>query len=86
MGVPNTSDHNQIKINISNLSQEPPVSIKAPNQELKHMDVLCTFKIRIEGKNLEKGCIKDQWPYPNQDQDAKPQDPQATSKWMFFAS
>ena len=27
----------------------------------------------MESQNLELGCIKNQWPYPNQDQDAKPQ-------------
>merc|ERR1712082_94330 len=37
------------------------------------MDVLCTFKIKIESQNSEYGCTKDQWPYPNQYQDAKPQ-------------
>ena len=31
-------------------SQEPPVSSKAPNQDLEDMDVLCTFKIKIETK------------------------------------
>ena len=37
------------------------------------MDVLCTFKIRIESPKSELGCIKYQWPYPTQDQDAKSQ-------------
>merc|ERR1711954_501612 len=37
------------------------------------MDVLCTFKIKIESQNLDHGYIKDQEPYPNQDQDAKTQ-------------
>ena len=53
-----TSDHIQIKIKMQNLSQEPPVSSKAPNQDLKDMDVLCTFKIKIESQNLEHGYIK----------------------------
>merc|ERR1712112_583977 len=35
--------------------------------------VLCTFKIKIESQNSEYGCTKDQRPYPNQYQDAKPQ-------------
>ena len=35
------------------------------------MYVLCTFKMKKESKNLEYGCIKDQGPYPNEDQDAK---------------
>ena len=69
-----TSDHIQIKnkMKMTNPNQEPPPSSKAPNDDLKDMDVLCTFKIKIESHNLENGCIKDQWPYPNQDKDAKP--------------
>ena len=51
--------------------QEPHASSKAPNQDLRDMDVLCTFKIKIESKNSDNGCIKYQWLYPNQDQDAK---------------
>ena len=54
-------------------SVEPKVSSKAPNEDLKEIDVLCTFKIKIEIHNLEHGCIQDQWPYTNQDQVAKPQ-------------
>ena len=30
-------------------------------------------KSRIQDHNLDHGCVKDQWPYPNQDQIAKPQ-------------
>ena len=48
MGVSKTSDHIQIKIKIPNPSQEPPASSKALNEDLKDMDVLCTFKIKIE--------------------------------------
>ena len=36
------------------------------------MDVLCTLKIKLESQNLDFLCIKYQWLYPNQDQDAKP--------------
>ena len=68
-----TRDHIQIKIKIQYPSQEPPASSKAPNEDLKDMDVLCTFKIKTESQNLDHGCIKDQWPYSNQDQGAKPQ-------------
>merc|ERR1711954_137099 len=50
MGVPKTSDHIQINIRMPNPSQEPPASSKAPDQDLKDMDVLCTFKIKIEPK------------------------------------
>ena len=73
MGVSKTSDHIQIKIKMPNPSQEPPASSKAPNEELEDMDVLCTFKIRIESQNSYNGRIKDEWLYPNQDQDANPQ-------------
>ena len=48
MGVSETSDHIQINIKMPNPSQEPPASSKAPNEDLKDMDVLCTFKIKIE--------------------------------------
>ena len=60
-------------IMMTNPSQEPPASSKAPNEALKDMDVLCDSKIMLESQNSKHGCIKDQWPYPNQDQDAKPQ-------------
>ena len=59
MVVSKTSDHIQIKIKISDPSQEPPVSSKPPNEDLKDMDVLCTFKIKIESQNLDHGCVKD---------------------------
>ena len=68
-----TQDHIQIKIVMPNPSQEPPASSKAPNEDLKDIDVLCTFKIKIESQNLEYGCTKYQWPYTNQDQCSKPQ-------------
>ena len=42
--VSKTSDHIKIRIKISNLSQEPPTSSKAQNQDLKGMYVLCPFK------------------------------------------
>ena len=73
MSVLSISDHIQINIKMPNPSQEPPASSKVPNEDLKDMDVLCTFKIKKENQNLDHDCIKDQWPYPNQDQDAKPQ-------------
>ena len=58
---------------MSNPSQEPPASSKAPNKDLNDMEVLCTFKTKIESQNLDHGYIKDQWPYLNHDQDAKSQ-------------
>ena len=72
MGISKTSDHIQIKIKVSNPSQEPPVSSKATYEDLKEMDFLCTFKIKIERQNSDHGYIKDKRPYTNQDQDAKP--------------
>ena len=35
------------------------------------MDVLCTFKIKIEMQNSDHKCIKDQSQYPNNDQECK---------------
>ena len=60
MGVSKTKDHIQIKIKMPNPSQEPPTSSKTPNEDLKDMDVLCTFKIKIESKSLNLGFMKDQ--------------------------
>ena len=79
-GVPKTSDYIEIMIKMINPNQELPASSKAPNQDLKDNDVLCTFKIKIESLNLENGCIKDQWWLPNQDKDVKPQ---WGSSWIF---
>ena len=50
MGVSMISDYIQIKIKMTNPSQEPPVSSKAQNEDLKDMDAFCTFKIKIETK------------------------------------
>merc|ERR1711954_544487 len=72
-GCIKVSDHIQIKIRMPNPSQEPPASSKAPNDDFKDMDVLCTLKIKKESQNLDHGYIKDHLPYPNHDQDAKPQ-------------
>ena len=52
-------------------SQEHPASSETPNQDLKDIDVLCTFKIKIGSRSSEHGYIKDQWPYSNQGQDVK---------------
>ena len=60
MGVSKTSDHIQIKIKMPNPSQEPPAPTNAIIKDLKDMDVLCTFKVKIESQNLEYGCTKDQ--------------------------
>ena len=53
-------DHIQFNVKRQNSSQEPPASFKAPHEDLKDMDVLCTFKMKIESKNLDHGYIKDQ--------------------------
>ena len=58
MGVPKISDIIQIKIKMTYPSQEPPASSKAPNQDSKDKDVLCTFKIKIESQNLKYGSKK----------------------------
>ena len=59
MGMSKTSDHIQIKIKMPNPSQEPPASSEAQNEDLKDMDILCTFKIKIEDKNQEYGHFQD---------------------------
>ena len=61
MGISKTNDHIQIRIKMPNPSQEPPASSIAKNQDLKDMDVLCIFKIKIESQNLEYGITNDQW-------------------------
>ena len=60
MDVPNKGDHIQINIKMTNSSQEPPASSKAPNEDLRDIDVFCTLKIKIESQNLDHGCTKDQ--------------------------
>ena len=54
MGLSKTSDHIQIMINMPNPIMGPPASSKAPNEDLKDMDVLCTFKIKKESLNSPK--------------------------------
>ena len=73
MDVPKTFHHIHIKIKMPNTSQEPPASSNVMDEDFKDMDVLGTFKIKIEGQNLDHGCIKDQGEYQNQDPDAKSQ-------------
>ena len=65
---------------MQNTSQEPQASSKDPNEDLKDMDVLCTFKIKIERQHFDHGCIKGQWSYKNQDWVQNPnQEPPASS-------
>ena len=62
MGEQKTIDHIKINIRMQNPGQEPPESSNAPNQDFKDMNVLCTFKIKMESQNLGQGFIKDQSP------------------------
>ena len=55
MAVALTSDNIQIKMNMSNI-QKVLASSKAQNYKLKDMDVLCSFKIKIESQNLASNC------------------------------
>ena len=59
MSISKTSEHIEIRIKMPNPSQEPPASSKAPNEDLKDMDVLCIFKIKVESQNLDHVYIKD---------------------------
>ena len=73
MGVPKTSDHIQINLRMPNPSQEPPASSKAPNEDLKDIDVLCPLKSRYRAKIGIIGISKQgSLAYPNPDQNAKP--------------
>ena len=59
MGVQKTGDHFHIKIKITDLSQEPLASSKAPNQDLKDMDFL-HFQNEQRAKIQYLGVYKDQ--------------------------
>ena len=59
-----------------NHSKEPPASSRAPNRDLKDIDVLCTFNIKIESQNSDYWCdrartdhiqIKIKMPNPSQE-------------------
>ena len=58
MVVPKSSDHIKIKMKMPNPSKEPPASSKAPNQDLKDMDVLCTYKMKINSQIQNMGASK----------------------------
>ena len=60
MVVSKTIDYIKIKIKMPNPHQKPPASSIAPNEDIKDIDVLCTFKIKIESRNLDHCYIKDQ--------------------------
>ena len=55
MGVSKTSNHIKIKIKMPNPSEEPPVSSKAPNEDLKDIGVICTYKNKIENPKVGHG-------------------------------
>ena len=63
----------QIKIKMQNPSQYPPVSPRAPTQDLTDMNVLCTFKSRqiadihvmVVLKTIEQIEIKIKMPNPS---------------------
>ena len=84
MGVSKIGDHIRINIKVSKPSQGLPTSSKVPNQNGKDMDVLCTFKIKIErAKNWNMGVsktsdnakIKIKIPNPSQDPSASSEAP-----------
>ena len=54
MDVSKTIDHIYIKIKMSKPSKEHPASSKAKNEDLKDIDVLCTFKIKTESQNFDQ--------------------------------
>ena len=58
MDVPMISDEIQMKIQMQNPTQEPLGSLKAPNQDLMDMYILCTFKIEIKSQYLVHGLPK----------------------------
>ena len=88
MNASKTNDLIKIKIKMPNLIHEPSASSKVPNQDMKNIDVLCTFKFKIENQNSEHGCIKDQYnakfhiKMPNPSQEP----PTGLKRiWMFFS-
>ena len=55
MSVSKTSNHIQIKIRVTNPTQEPPASSKAPNEDLDGKYLITVeraqFLIMVKGKN-----------------------------------
>ena len=64
---PNQDQDSKPQSGASRVPQSPK------NEDLKDMDIICIFKIKIENQNSDHGYIKNQWPYPNQDKDLEPQ-------------
>ena len=68
MGVPKTSDHIKINIRMQNPSQEPPVSSKAPNQDLKEKSIWrAKILYMVVSKTIDKIQIKIKMPNPSQE-------------------
>ena len=57
----------EIKIKRPNSSQEPQAPTKAPNQDLKDMDILCNFKIKIKSHNMDVTKTSDHIQIQDQD-------------------
>ena len=53
-----TSDHIKIKTKMPNSSQESPTSSIAPKEDLKDINVLCSFKIKMESHGYIMGISK----------------------------
>ena len=58
MCVPKTSNYIQTRKKMSNPNQNHPVFSKFPNRDLKDMDVICTFKIKMRAKIWNIGVQK----------------------------
>ena len=58
MGISKTSDYIEINIKMTKSSQEPQVSSKSLNEDLKDMEIMLTLKIKIELKNKMIGIPK----------------------------
>ena len=59
MGVLKTTDHikskSKYQTHVCNHQH-----LQIPNLDLKEVDFLCSFKIKIESQNFKHWCIKDQ--------------------------
>ena len=72
-GLSNLKDYIPVMIKMPNQNQNLSASFKAPNHDLKDMEVLCAFKINLESQKLDEGSVKAQGLYPDHDQDSKSQ-------------
>ena len=95
MGISKTIDYIKIKIKMPNPKQGPPVASKAPNEDLKDMDNICTFKNKIESqikimvvsKTRDHIQSKIRMPNPSQEPSVSSKTPNEDLKDMiFFAS